>query len=59
MVVLAPTESLPARLMTAIASSKEACPEVLVELGDACAAGEHELQRAAVRLLDAVCAAFD
>jgi peptidoglycan hydrolase-like protein with peptidoglycan-binding domain len=47
------------RLLTAVASSRAGCAEVVLELEEPGAGDEHEQQRAAVRLLDAVCAVFD
>jgi peptidoglycan hydrolase-like protein with peptidoglycan-binding domain len=51
--------SLAARLLTAVESAKTACPEVVVELETVSGGDEHEQQRAAVRLLDALCFVFD
>jgi len=51
-------DALVGRLLTAVASTKSRCPEIVVELNDLGVEGEHEQQRAAVRLLDAICAVF-
>lgn len=52
-------EALESRLITAVSSVHSDCPEVVVELGGSTESKEHEEQRAAVLLLDAVCVAFD
>jgi len=52
-------ETLASRLLTAVASARTACPELVIELGEEGASGELDQQRAAVRLLDAICAVFD
>jgi hypothetical protein len=58
-VKLEETESMGARLKTAVESAVRSSNRVVVEL-DVCAAGdEHAEQRAAVRLLDTVCSVFD
>ena len=57
-VSMASPELLVPRLVTALAAAT-AGREIVVEIGEAPAADEREDQRAAVLLLDAVCAAFD
>jgi len=52
-------ETLAARLLTAVASTRSGCPDVVVELGDEDSSDELGQQRAAVRLLDAICFVFD
>jgi len=52
-------ETFAARLLTAVASARTACPDLVIELGDEGATGELNQQRAAVRLLDAICSVFD
>jgi len=52
------SESLAPRLVTALATAAQG-REIVVEVGESPAADEREDQRAAVLLLDAVCAAFD
>lgn len=47
------------RLITALAALSSGCHEIVVEVGEERQDDEREDQRAAVRLLDAVCAAFD
>lgn len=54
-----PAETLVERLLTAVASVRSECAEIVVELDDPIAEDERGQQRAAVRLLDAVCAVFD
>lgn len=48
-----------ARLLTAVETVSPGRAEVVIELGGTAGTDERELQRAAVRLLDAVCAVFD
>jgi peptidoglycan hydrolase-like protein with peptidoglycan-binding domain len=50
---------VPARLLTAIAAVGEAAREIVLELGAPGPVDELEEQRAAVRVLDAICLAFD
>lgn len=52
-------EALAARLLTAAASLRGECPEIVVELEDNSDDDELAQQRAAVRLLDAICFVFD
>lgn len=52
-------EALAARLLTAVATVRSGCREVVVELGGAGEADDLAEQRAAVLVLDAICAAFD
>jgi len=52
-------DSLPSRLLTAVSSSPDECPEVVVEMGISEGLDERDEQRAAIVLLDAVCALFD
>jgi peptidoglycan hydrolase-like protein with peptidoglycan-binding domain len=52
-------EMLSARLLTALSTASLPRKEIVVEIADASVDREHEEQRAAVLLLDAVCAAFD
>lgn len=52
-------ESLASRLLTAVSSSPDECPEIIVDLGSSEGLDERDEQRAAVALLDAVCAVFD
>ncbi len=52
-------DTLASRLLTAVASAKSDCPELVFELGEPGARDELDQQRAAVRLLDAVCSVFD
>jgi hypothetical protein len=54
-----PAETLVERLLTAVASVRSKCAEIVVELDEPIAEDERGQQRAAVRLLDAVCAVFD
>lgn len=56
---LGPPDTLASRLLTAIATARGACPEVVVELEGTGSNDEHAQQRAAVMLLDAVCVVFD
>lgn len=56
---LDPVDTLPARLITAFETAKTFCPQVVIEVTSMQPDDEHELQRAAVRLLDAVCVVFD
>lgn len=56
---MSPLESLHTRLLTAIESSRSAVPEVMVEVGQEVIRDERDRQRAAVRLLDALCIVFD
>ncbi len=51
-------ETLSARLLAAVTVARSGCPEVVVELALDDAGDEHEQQRAAVHLLDAVCGVF-
>jgi len=53
------SETLAPRLLTAVASTKAAHPEIVVELGEPGAGDELDQQRAAVKLLDAICSVFD
>jgi peptidoglycan hydrolase-like protein with peptidoglycan-binding domain len=50
---------LESRLLAAVESARTVCPEVVLELDGVPLLSEHEQQRAAVRLLDALCAVFD
>jgi peptidoglycan hydrolase-like protein with peptidoglycan-binding domain len=52
-------EALAARLLTAIASVGQGCREVVLELGGSLSDDGLAEQRAAVLVLDAICAAFD
>ncbi len=52
-------EALESRLLTAVESSRRDRSQIVVELSDVPLDTEHELQREAVRLLDALCAVFD
>jgi hypothetical protein len=52
-------ESLDSRLLTAVEASRPERSQIVVELGGVSLETEHELQREAVRLLDALCAVFD
>ncbi len=52
-------DALVGRLLTAIASAKSSCAEIVIELDDLGADDEHAQQRSAVGLLDALCAVFD
>ncbi|HEY5541204.1 MAG TPA: peptidoglycan-binding protein [Coriobacteriia bacterium] len=52
-------DALAARLLTAVATVRDGCREVVVELGGTLTTDDLEEQRAAVLVLDAVCAAFD
>ena len=52
-------ETLASRLHAAVASARSECPELVFELGGSGAADELDQQRAAVRLLDAICSVFD
>jgi len=52
-------ETLAARLLTAVAAARSDCPQVVVELGEQGVNDELSQQRAAVRLLDAICFVFD
>ena len=52
-------EALAARLLTAVASVGKGCREVVLELGGHAVDDGLEEQRAAVLVLDAICAAFD
>lgn len=52
-------ETMAGRLLTAVESVKPRCPEVIVELAAGGTDDEHELQRAAVVLLDALCFVFE
>lgn len=52
-------DTLVGRLLTAIASAKSSCAEIVIELGDLGAGDEHAQQRSAVGLLDALCAVFN
>lgn len=54
-----PGEDLVGRLLTAINSVKDKCVQVVVEMERSCPDDEHEQQRMAVRLLDALCVIFD
>lgn len=54
-----PSNTLAARLLIALESAKAQCNQVAVETGDIAEDDEHELQRAAVHLLDAVCLVFE
>lgn len=56
---VSPVESLHTRLLTAIESSRDAVPEVTVELDQDVVRDVRDRQRTAVRLLDAVCVVFD
>ncbi|MDZ4169975.1 MAG: peptidoglycan-binding protein [Coriobacteriia bacterium] len=53
------TGTLASRLAVALRSDPRATPEVVMEIPEAIRLSEHELQRAAVRVLDAVCVVFD
>jgi peptidoglycan hydrolase-like protein with peptidoglycan-binding domain len=52
-------DALVGRLLTAVAVARSECAEIVIELGDSGAGDEHEQQRSAVRLLDALCSVFD
>jgi hypothetical protein len=52
-------ETLAPRLLTAVASARRPCPELVVELGESGTGDELDQQRAAVKLLDAICSVFD
>jgi peptidoglycan hydrolase-like protein with peptidoglycan-binding domain len=52
-------EVLPARMLTALATARGAVREVVLELGDTASGDELAEQRAAVLVLDSICAAFD
>ena len=52
-------EVLPTRLLTALATARAGCKEVVLELGGIDVDGELGEQRAAVIVLDSICAAFD
>lgn len=52
-------EPLGGRLSTAVALARESSREVVLELGGSAAMDELEQQRTAIRVLDAICAAFD
>lgn len=52
-------EALPSRLMTALATASGGRREVVLELGKTACGGDVEEQRAAVAVLDAICAAVD
>lgn len=52
-------EALPARLMTALATVSGGRREVVLELGGTASGGDVDEQRAAVAVLDAICAAVD
>lgn len=52
-------ETLAARLLTALESARQGCSEVVLELAADDANDELDQQRAAVRLLDAICFVFD
>jgi peptidoglycan hydrolase-like protein with peptidoglycan-binding domain len=52
-------ELVAARLLTAIATVGKGCREVVLELGGTGPVDEIEQQRAAVRVLDEICSAFD
>lgn len=54
-----PADTLAARLLIALESAKSQGDRVVVETGDIAEDDEHELQRAAVHLLDAVCFVFE
>ncbi len=58
-VVFRDDDRLASRLVTAAESSPEAPAEVVLEVSLTRSCGEHELQRTAVRLLDALCVVFD
>jgi hypothetical protein len=51
--------ALEPRLLTAFESAKKGRRQIVVELGEIPRGSEHELQREAVRLLDALCGVFD
>lgn len=51
--------TLASRLRIALRSDSTAVPDVILDLVQTAGLTEHELQRAAVRVLDAVCAVFD
>lgn len=57
-VVSARGEHLVSRLLTALTAVSGGSPEVVIELGEQVVGDEHEEQRAAVSLLDAVCVLF-
>ncbi len=52
-------DTFASRLLTAFASAKTRCPELVVELGEPGANDELDQQRAAVKVLDAICSVFD
>lgn len=52
-------ESLVGRMMTALEAARTSGDQIVVEVESGLACDEHGAQRAAVRLLDAVCGAFD
>jgi len=52
-------DALAARLLTAVTAVHDGCREVVIELGGTDRTDELEEQRAAVQVLDAICAAFD
>lgn len=56
---LDPDETFAARLLTAVESARVDRPQVVVEVSGGMAHDEREMQRAAVRLLDGLCFAFD
>ncbi|PKQ15438.1 MAG: peptidoglycan-binding protein [Actinobacteria bacterium HGW-Actinobacteria-7] len=51
--------TLESRLLAAFESARNRRQEIVIELGDVALESEHELQREAVRLLDALCHVFD
>ncbi len=58
-VSLGEPQTLGARLLTAVASSRSGCSEVVIEADLVAPEDEHAEQGAAVALLDAACVAFD
>jgi len=58
-VQLGADEALRFKLFTAVSAAPAPACEVVVELGEKPGGDEHEEQRSAVTLLDAICAAFD
>lgn len=56
---MATVDTLAARLLTALESAPDDSPAIVVELEESTGSDEHDLQRAAVRFLDAVCRLFD
>ncbi len=59
LVLMDDEEGLAARLITALATLPAGCVEIALGIPEGAADGEQEQQRTAVRLLDAICAAFD